>query len=582
MSTTASTYNVIIKRFQDFADAHPLINRFTYGTIQEGDIGKSCTYPWMHVAPSSTNYDEGQRGMAFDILFADLVRDKDDKPENEKEIISDCSQLFEDLLATIENNDLFGDNVILQKPITITPFLNTFTNNLTGVEGTVTLELDYNFDFCSVPVDFNLNIPTSGAGPSGGVLTFDDSLNLSGTSVTLDNDVDTPGNDFYYGTDATGTKGWYTLPPSAGGDMLKSVYDTDVDGVVDSAERIQIVVRNSTGSTLTKGQIVYLSGATGNRPNAVLAQANTQATSSKTIGMVIANISNNADGQIAVNGTLHDIDTSAFSAGDLLWLSATTAGAVVANTPPAEPNYSVFIGYVARSHPNQGRVVLAIQNGYELNDLHGVQVTSEVGGNILVYDSATSLWKNSNVIERNSTDAALRITQLGTGESLRIEDSTNPDSTPFVITNDGRVGIGDPNPSQKLVVSGIIIASTSLITPTLQATTLYPQNDVSLNIRTRDGGTGTTDLIFGTGNPGGTPTTRMTIKSSGNIGIGTTTPNASALLELSSTTRGFLPPRMTNAQRTAIASPAVGLMVYCTDTTEGLYIYKSTGWTFIA
>ncbi|WP_119792028.1 SGNH/GDSL hydrolase family protein [Flavobacterium anhuiense] len=55
----------------------------------------------------------------------------------------------------------------------------------------------------------------------------------------------------------------------------------------------------------------------------------------------------------------------------------------------------------------------------------------------------------------------------------------------------------------------------------------------------------------------------------------------SARLEIVSTTQGFLPPRMTNAQRLAIVSPAVGLIVYCTDTTEGLYIYKSTGWTFV-
>lgn len=179
------------------------------------------------------------------------------------------------------------------------------------------------------------------------------------------------------------------------GDMLTSTYDTDVDGVVDSAERIQIVVRNSTGSTLTKGQIVYLSGATGNRPNAVLAQANTEATSSKTIGMVIANIANNADGQIVVNGTLHDLDTSAFTEGDMLWLSATTAGGVVANTPPAEPNHSVFIGYVARAHPTLGRVVLAIQNGYELNELHGVEITSPANGQTLIYNSASGLWVNS-------------------------------------------------------------------------------------------------------------------------------------------------------------------------------------------
>ena len=57
--------------------------------------------------------------------------------------------------------------------------------------------------------------------------------------------------------------------------------------------------------------------------------------------------------------------------------------------------------------------------------------------------------------------------------------------------------------------------------------------------------------------------------------------SASALLQVDSTTKGFLPPRMTNAQRTAIPSSSVGLMVYCTDATEGLYIYKSTGWTFI-
>jgi hypothetical protein len=64
-------------------------------------------------------------------------------------------------------------------------------------------------------------------------------------------------------------------------------------------------------------------------------------------------------------------------------------------------------------------------------------------------------------------------------------------------------------------------------------------------------------------------------------GVTNTLPNSSALLDLTSTIKGFLPPRMTNAQRTAIVSPAVGLIVYCTDVTEGLWVFKSTGWTFI-
>jgi hypothetical protein len=73
----------------------------------------------------------------------------------------------------------------------------------------------------------------------------------------------------------------------------------------------------------------------------------------------------------------------------------------------------------------------------------------------------------------------------------------------------------------------------------------------------------------------------MIINGAGGIGVGTTSPLPSAVLDINSTTQGFLPPRMTNAQRTSISLPAVGLMVYCTDATEGLYIYKSTGWTFI-
>jgi hypothetical protein len=66
----------------------------------------------------------------------------------------------------------------------------------------------------------------------------------------------------------------------------------------------------------------------------------------------------------------------------------------------------------------------------------------------------------------------------------------------------------------------------------------------------------------------------------GNLFIGASTGySASAQLQVDSTTKGFLPPRMTAAQRTAIGTPAIGLMVYQTDGTEGLYIFRSTGWT---
>jgi hypothetical protein len=64
-------------------------------------------------------------------------------------------------------------------------------------------------------------------------------------------------------------------------------------------------------------------------------------------------------------------------------------------------------------------------------------------------------------------------------------------------------------------------------------------------------------------------------------GIGTTSPDASAKLEVNSTTKGFLPPRMTSSQRAAISSPAAGLMVYQTDGSSGLYYYTGSAWVYI-
>ncbi len=65
----------------------------------------------------------------------------------------------------------------------------------------------------------------------------------------------------------------------------------------------------------------------------------------------------------------------------------------------------------------------------------------------------------------------------------------------------------------------------------------------------------------------------------GSVGIGTITPNTSAALDVTSTTKGFLPPRMTNAQRDAIATPAEGLVISCTDCSiKGLHQYINGAW----
>jgi uncharacterized protein (TIGR02145 family) len=72
-------------------------------------------------------------------------------------------------------------------------------------------------------------------------------------------------------------------------------------------------------------------------------------------------------------------------------------------------------------------------------------------------------------------------------------------------------------------------------------------------------------------------TPRLTVKYNGNVGIGTATPSISALLDISSNTKGFLLPRMTSTQRDAIPSPVAGLQIWCTDCKQ-LQVYSGSVW----
>lgn len=73
-------------------------------------------------------------------------------------------------------------------------------------------------------------------------------------------------------------------------------------------------------------------------------------------------------------------------------------------------------------------------------------------------------------------------------------------------------------------------------------------------------------------------TTQMRVRGDGNVGIGTANPENSAILDLTSTNKGFLPPRMTYEEKWAIASPVEGMIVYQTDAPSGIYIYMNSDW----
>jgi hypothetical protein len=159
------------------------------------------------------------------------------------------------------------------------------------------------------------------------------------------------------------------------------------------AKNLEVYVRNQTGATLSAGTIVYINGATGNRPTVTKAQANNDANSAQTFGFVKTSIADNGFGYVIVRGECENLDTSALTEGAQLYLSPTTAGTWT-TTKPYAPDHLVYVGIVMRAHPTQGVILVAIQNGYELNEIHDVKITSVSNGQVLKYDSTQGLWVN--------------------------------------------------------------------------------------------------------------------------------------------------------------------------------------------
>jgi hypothetical protein len=160
-----------------------------------------------------------------------------------------------------------------------------------------------------------------------------------------------------------------------------------------NARNLEVYVRNQTGSTLAAGTIVYINGATGNRPTVTPAQANNDANSAQTFGFTKTSIANNGFGFVIVRGELENIDTSALTEGVQLYLSPTTAGTWT-TTKPSAPQHLVYVGICVRAHPTQGVILVAVQNGYELEELHDVAIGTLANNDLLAYESSTDLWKN--------------------------------------------------------------------------------------------------------------------------------------------------------------------------------------------
>jgi len=316
---------------------------------------------------------------------------------------------------------------------------------------------------------------TSWASVAGG-LSYQGTWNASTNTPTLSSSTGT--NGYYYivatagSTNLNGITDWQvgdwlmfngsvwqkidqseTLQTITSTDTSVTVTTTNsnADLAVYSSPRLVSTIRNETGATLTKGTVVYISGASGNKATVSKAIATSDSTSAQTFALVLADISNNNNGTAILAGEISGLDTSAFTNGTQLYLSSTTAGAYT-STKQYAPNHLVYVGVVTRSHVNQGSIEVRIQNGYEMDELHNVSAQTPSNGHVLIWNASTSLWESHAITAGTAigiTNGAGSITVNNTGVTSAVAGtgiSVSGATGAVTITNTGVTSVTGTSP----------------------------------------------------------------------------------------------------------------------------------------
>ncbi len=152
-------------------------------------------------------------------------------------------------------------------------------------------------------------------------------------------------------------------------------------------------VVNAEATTLSKGEVVFISGSQGNTIAVKRADNSGDPVSAGTLGLVVENITAGSEGLVLVNGLMRKLNTSTLTAGKLLFLGSTPG--TYTETIPTAPSHSVRIGYVAKVDATQGEIYVKVDNGYEIGELHDIVdgTTTTSYGDLLV--KSGSVWKNS-------------------------------------------------------------------------------------------------------------------------------------------------------------------------------------------
>lgn len=243
------------------------------------------------------------------------------------------------------------------------------TNSVTGAtvtEGGATRTLSYGDTFNVPTFTFDNQGHISGTGTAvtltlpasdntDTTYTAGDGLTLTGT----DFDVDLTDEVIFSTSDAS-----KAVVRDSNGDFSAGTITADLIGdVTGSADTLTFTVKNSTGSTLEKGSVVYVSGINGNTPEVSLARANSSSTM-PAFGLVEADIANTADGIVTTFGSLTGLNVAdygetgiTFSLGDTVYVSSSEAGKLTNVAPTGETNLIQNIGKIERATPTTNMTI---------------------------------------------------------------------------------------------------------------------------------------------------------------------------------------------------------------------------------
>lgn len=195
-------------------------------------------------------------------------------------------------------------------------------------------------------------------------------------------------------------------------------YNGTTNNEVLIGQQTQLFVRNETGSTITKGQVCYISGRSGSTPLISLAKADSASTAGA-IGFANQNIPNNTNGYLEILGPLYDVNTSGFSPGTTLYLSAATAGAFT-DVKPTSPNIAVRVGFSLYNNVSVGSLFASFRPvSAQASDLIGTVAIANGGTNATATPTAGAV--------SYGTGTAYAFTAAGTsGQVLTSNGSSAP------------------------------------------------------------------------------------------------------------------------------------------------------------